>query len=280
VVEESSSEEEEEEDDDESTEYDPDEMTLFIRRLSNMMSKQKFFKGGNNDKLKTRTKRICYNCGKYGYYIANCPHEHRDEEDDNKKKKDKSYKKDKYYKKKFYGEAHIGKEWDSDDESSDSDSDGLATVAIKDSSSSSGKSLFPNLNKGKHTCLMVKESKRNAKPKTSSPKYVSSDDELDSSDEDEDALLNDMRKNPKARIKGLLSELGLHDELLDQQEKFLIQEKESNQELKKLLKLEKEKNERLDQELTQSKEIISNLKSSGGDLRDSYDTLQKTHKDF
>jgi hypothetical protein len=44
VVEESSSEEEEEDDDDESIKYDPDEMTLFIRRFSKMMSKQKFFK--------------------------------------------------------------------------------------------------------------------------------------------------------------------------------------------------------------------------------------------
>jgi hypothetical protein len=48
-----------------------------------------------------------------------------------------------------------------------------------------------------------------------------------------------MSKNPKASIKVLLSEVGLHDELLDQQENLLIQEKESNQELKKLLKLEK-----------------------------------------
>jgi hypothetical protein len=62
--------------------------------------------------------------------------------------------------------------------------------------------------------------------------------------------------DPKARIKGLLSEVAIHDELLDQQEKFLIQEKESNQELKKLLKLEKEKNEKLDQELAQSKGTI------------------------
>jgi hypothetical protein len=38
VVEESSN-EEEGDDDDESTEYDPDEMTLFIRRFSKMMSK-------------------------------------------------------------------------------------------------------------------------------------------------------------------------------------------------------------------------------------------------
>jgi hypothetical protein len=89
-----------------------------------------------------------------------------------------------------------------------------------------------------------------------------------------------MSKNPKARIKGLLSEVGLHDELPDQQEKLLIQEKESNQELKRLLKLEKEKNEKLGQELTQSKETISSLKSSSGVLQDSYNVLQMTHKDL
>jgi hypothetical protein len=171
----------------------------------------------------------------------------------------RSYKKDKHYKKKAYGEAHVGKEWDSNDESSDSDSDDMATIAIKGSFSSSIKSLFPNLNKGKYTCLMAKESKRKVKSKSSSPKYVSSNDELDSrdeEDEDEEALLNGMSKNPKARIKGLLSEVGLHDELLDQQEKLLLQEKESNQELKKL-KFQKEKNKKLDQELAQSKETMA-----------------------
>jgi hypothetical protein len=146
-------------------------------------------------------------------------------------KKKKSHK-HKYHKKKTYREAHISKEWDSDDESSDSDSNSLATMYIKGSSSSSTKSLFPNLNKGKHTCLMAKESKRKVKTKTFSPKYVSSDDEIGSSDvedEDEEALLNDMSKNPKARIKGLLSQVGLRGELLDEQEKMLIQDKESNQ---------------------------------------------------
>jgi hypothetical protein len=68
---------------------------------------------------------------------------------------------------------------------------------------------------------MAKDIRRKVKHKTPSPKYVSSDDELDSS-EDEEALLNDISKNPKERIKGLLSEVGLSDELLDQQEKFLI----------------------------------------------------------
>jgi hypothetical protein len=80
----------------------------------------------------------------------------------------------------------------------------MATVAINGSSSSSSKSLFPNLKKGNHICLMAKESKRKVKSKSSPPKYVSSEDELDSSDgedEDEEALLEVMSKNPKARIK-------------------------------------------------------------------------------
>jgi hypothetical protein len=75
-----------------------------------------------------------------------------------------------------------------------------------------------------------------------------------------------MCKNPKERMKGLLKEVGIRDELLDTQEKLLVQERKSNQELKKLLMLEKEKNEWLDQELAQSKEAISSLKSSSGVL--------------
>jgi hypothetical protein len=175
-------------------------MTLFIRRFSKMTNKQKFFKGDKKDKFRTKTETHCYNCGEYSRYIANCPHEHSEEEDDKKKKKEKSYKRDKHYKKKSYGEAHIGKEWDSDDESSDSDSDGVATVGIKGSFSSSSKYLFLNLNKGNHTCLMANESRRMVKSKTASPKYVVSDDELDSSDEeDEDALLNVMSKKSKGK---------------------------------------------------------------------------------
>jgi hypothetical protein len=187
-------------------------MALFIRRFSKLMSKQKLFKGNKIDKFKSKTKRTCYNCGKYDHYIVNCSYECREEDNDKKKKKkkkEKSYKKDKHYKKKVYGEAQIGKEWDSDYESSDSDSDDVATVAIKGSSSSS-KSLFPNLNKGKYTCLMANESKKKVKSKSFPPKYVSSDDELDSSDEeDEENLLNDMCKNPNERMKGLLKEIGI-----------------------------------------------------------------------
>jgi hypothetical protein len=55
VIEERSTEEEEDEDSDaESIEYDPDEMNLFRRRFSKMMSKQKFFKEDKKDKFRTR----------------------------------------------------------------------------------------------------------------------------------------------------------------------------------------------------------------------------------
>jgi hypothetical protein len=82
ILEESPSEEEDDDKNDESTKYDPEEMALFIRRFSKLMSKQKFFKGNKKDKFKSKTKRACYNCGKYDYYIANCPYEHREEDDD------------------------------------------------------------------------------------------------------------------------------------------------------------------------------------------------------
>jgi hypothetical protein len=87
IVEESSNKEEDDDSDDESTRYDSDEMTLFIRRFSKMMTKQNFFKGGKKDKFRSKTKRACYNYGKYGHYIANYPHEHMDEENDKKKKR-------------------------------------------------------------------------------------------------------------------------------------------------------------------------------------------------
>jgi hypothetical protein len=58
------------------------------------------------------------------------------------------------------GEAHLGKEWDSDCSSSDSDDEGLAASAFNKSS------LFPN---ERHTCLMAKEKKVSARD---TPKYT------------------------------------------------------------------------------------------------------------
>jgi NACalpha-BTF3-like transcription factor len=108
---ESSGEEEEEEEEEDSSECDDEDMALFMKKFKKYIKKKKFTKGEN--KLKTTTKRTCYNCGKHGYFIANCTFERRDDGDDKKKykpyKKDKGYKRsDKPYKKKSYGEAHIG----------------------------------------------------------------------------------------------------------------------------------------------------------------------------
>jgi hypothetical protein len=90
---------------------------------------------------------VCYNCGKNGYFIAECPYERKEEDNDKRKKSDKGYNKDKKYsKKKPYGQAHVGQEWNSSDESSESESDDLATIAIKDKASSS-KSVFHKLSK-------------------------------------------------------------------------------------------------------------------------------------
>jgi NACalpha-BTF3-like transcription factor len=131
VVESSSEEEEEKEED--SSECDDEDMTLFMKKFKKCVKKKKFIKG--DKKFKATTKRTCYNCGKHGRFIANCPFEHRDDGDDKKKykpyKKDKSYKRsDNTYKRKSYGEAHIEQEWESRDESPNSDSDSVVSHLV------------------------------------------------------------------------------------------------------------------------------------------------------
>ena len=84
--------------------------------------------------------------------------------DANTKEKGNKREKKKHYKK-AKGEAYIGKEWDSDCSSSESDNEGLAATAFNKSS------LFPNKH---HTCLMAKEKKvctRNTTYASSSGSY-------------------------------------------------------------------------------------------------------------
>jgi hypothetical protein len=108
---------------------------------------------------------VCYNYGKSGHFIAQCLYEKQEEDNEKKKKLNKGYKKDKKFtKKKLYGQAHVGQEWNSSDESSESESDDMTTIAIK-GKASSRKSLFPDL--PKHTCLMAKKSKKKVNSKGS-----------------------------------------------------------------------------------------------------------------
>jgi hypothetical protein len=70
-----------------------------------------------------------------------------------------------------------------------------------------------------------------------------------------------------------MKQVRIRDELLEQQEELLVQERKSNKKLKKLLALEKSKVEKLDQELAQSNETTCSLKSS-------IDALQGQHDVF
>jgi hypothetical protein len=124
---------------------DKEEMTLIVKSFRKILKQRK------GKDYKPRSKRVCYRCGKSGHYIAKCPYTSDSDKDDDNKEKKKMEKK-KYYNKKKGGEVHIGREWDSDESSTDSSSDeDAANIAINKGL------LFPNVG---HKCLMAKDSKK------------------------------------------------------------------------------------------------------------------------
>ena len=114
-------------------------------------------------------------------------------------------------------EAHLGKEWDSDCSSSDSDNEGLATTAFNKSS------LFPNEH---HTCLMAREKKvstRNTSTYASSSEDESSDDdEIDYS-----CLFKGLDRTKVDKINELIDALNDKNRLLEKQEDLLYEEQEN-----------------------------------------------------
>jgi hypothetical protein len=127
--------------------------------------------------------------------------------DDDKKGKKKMEKK-RYYKKKG-GEAHIGREWDSDESSTDSFSDEDATnIAINKGL------LFPNVG---HKCFMAKESKKKKVHARDTPKYTTSDDEGSSSDDNDDltSRFANLTKDQKKKINELIESINEKDDLLE-----------------------------------------------------------------
>jgi hypothetical protein len=116
---------------------------------------------------------------------------------------------------------------------------------------------------------------------SSSLKYVTSDEDTLSSDnyessDDDNTLSSEFVKKSNSMIKGLMKQVWARDELLEQQEELLVQERKISEELKKLLALEKGKVKKLDQELAKSKKTTCSLKSSIGTLQDEHDVLLKT----
>jgi hypothetical protein len=121
-----------------------DEMALIIKRLKTTLKGHKEY----HNKSKARGKHSCFKCGKTSHFIAHCPDNTNDQEQEKsgKREKKKAYKKAK-------DEVHLGKEWDSDYSTSDSDDEGLAASAFNKLT------LFPS---ERHTCLMAKEKKVSA----------------------------------------------------------------------------------------------------------------------
>jgi hypothetical protein len=126
------------------------------------------------------------------------------ENDQGQEKKWKKEKKKNYQKAK--GEAHIGKEWDSDFSSSDSDDERIA------SSTFNKFSLFPN---EQHTRLMAKE--KNVCTRDT-PKYTSSSDEDSDDDVDYSDLFKDLDRSKVDKINELIDALNENDGLLEKQE--------------------------------------------------------------
>jgi hypothetical protein len=150
---------------------DNEEMALIIKSFRQILKQRR------GKDYKPCSKKVCYKCGKPGHFIAKCPLSSDSDRGDDKKGKRREKKR--YYKKKG-GDAHVCREWDSDESSTDSSSDEDATNIIVTKGL-----LFPNVG---HKCLMAKDDKKKKVKSRSSTKYATSSDEENSSD-DEDNLL-------------------------------------------------------------------------------------------
>jgi hypothetical protein len=197
---------------------DNEEMSLIIKSFRQILKQRK------GKDYKPRSKRVCYKCGKPDHFIAKCHMSSDSDRGDDKRGKRKEKKK--YYKKKGGG-AHMCREWDSDESSTDSSSDeDAANIAVNKGL------LFPNVG---HKCLMAKDDKRKKVKSRASTKYTTSSDE-GSSSEDEDNLLTlfaNLNMQQKEKLNELIGVVHEKDELLDSQEEFLIKENKKHVKVKK-----------------------------------------------
>jgi hypothetical protein len=220
----------------EASSLNEEEMALIIKRFKIALKGRKEYPNKN----KTRGKRSCFKCGKTGHFIAQCLDNENDQAQERYQKKEK--KKKNYMKAK--GEAHLGKEWDSDCSSSDSDDEGLAASAFDKSS------LFPN---ERHTCLMAKEKKVCIQD---TPKYTSSSDEESSDDEvDYTDLFKGLDRAKVDKINELIDALNEKDRLLEKQEDILYEEHDKFVSVQKSLALEIKRNEMMSSELSACHEL-------------------------
>jgi hypothetical protein len=230
---------------------DNEEMALIIKSFRQILKKRKRID------YKPRSKKICYKCGKLGHFIAKCPISSDSDRGDDKKGRRKEKKK--YYKKKG-GDAHVCREWDSDESTTDSSSDEDATnIAVNKGL------LFPNVS---HKCLMAKDGKKKKVQARTTPKYTTSSDECSSSDDEDNllALFANLNMQQKEKLNELIGAIHEKDELLDSQEEFLIKENKKHVKAKNAYAQEVEKCEKLTSELRICHDTISNLRIENAKL--------------
>jgi hypothetical protein len=177
---------------------------------------------------------VCYMCGKSGHFIAKCSYTSDSDRDDDKKEKKKMEKK-RYYNKKKGVEAHMGREWDSDESSTDSSSDEDAANIVVNKGL-----IFPNVI---HKCLMANDSKKKEVRSRDTPKYTTSDDESSSSDNDNDltSLLANLTKEQNKKINELIETINEKNDILECQKDLLVKENKKFVKLKDAYALEVEK---------------------------------------
>jgi hypothetical protein len=230
---------------------DNEEMALIIKSFRQILKQRR------GKDYKPRSKKVCYKCGKPGHFIAKCPLSSDSDRGDDKKGKRK--KKKRYYKKKG-GDAHVCREWDSDESSTDSSSDeDAANIAVNKGL------LFPNVG---HKCLMAKDAKKKKLKSRASTKYATSSDEASSSDDEDDllTLFANLNMQQKEKLNELISAIHEKDELLDSQEDFLIKENKKHVKVKNAYAQEIEKCEKLTSELSICHDTISNLRIENAKL--------------
>jgi hypothetical protein len=230
---------------------DNEEMALIIKSFRQILKQRK----GRD--YKPRSKKVCYKCGKPSHFIAKCPLSSDSDRDNDKRGKKKEKKR--YYKKKG-GDAHVCREWDSDESSTDSSSDeDAANIAVNKGL------LFPNVG---HKCLMAKDGKKKKVKSRSSTKYATSSNEDNSSDEEDNllTLFANLNMQQKEKLNELISAIQEKDELLDSQEDFLIKENKKHVKVKNAYALEVEKCEKLTSELSTCHDVISNLRNENAKL--------------
>ena len=264
--------------DDEVSSGEIGDVALFMRKYKKGLKREgyKFVKR----RFPNKQKRKCYNCGSTEHFIANCPYENKEDKKDKKKKHYKKDDKTQHKKKNYSGQAHIGHEWDSnDDSSSEEETKKVATIAIKKHSCSP--KLFTNLTDDEERstlfCLMGKgeKVKPKSKPKPSPPS--SDESNIDSSDESSDDEVNNlvskMDKKSKNFIAKVVDELERTQATLAKQEKLYVT-------CKKALASERSEVETLRLEIDQAESVIDTLKDDLNTLQEKNNALKTRNEEL